>query len=101
MRLWDLETDEELKTVDHHSKLRDVAFSLDGGRAVSCTDEAVRVWALPSVRPSSEVPTVVEVAQFLGHDGIIHVAVVSRDGHRVLTGGWPNTLRLWSLETHR
>jgi WD40 repeat protein len=99
MRLWDLETDEELKRVDHESELLDVAFSPDGRRAISCTDGAVRVWGLPPGRPHDEQPAAVEVAQFLGHEGIVHSVVISRDGRRVLTGGSPDTMRLWNLDT--
>ena len=99
MRLWDLETDEELKRVDHESELLDVAFSPDGRRAISCTVGAIRVWRLPPGRPHDEQPAVVEVAQFLGHDGIVHSVVISRDGRRVLTGGLPDTMRLWNLDT--
>ena len=51
--------------------------------------------------PLGEQPPVVEVAQFLGDAGILNTAVVSPDGRRVLTGGWPRTLWLWEIETGR
>jgi WD40 repeat protein/serine/threonine protein kinase/Tfp pilus assembly protein PilF len=99
MRLWDLETDEELMRENHQKALSHVAFSPDGRHAVSSTDESVRVWVLPPGRRAGEQPPVVEVAQLLGHDGILQTAVVSPDGRRVLTCGWPKTIRLWDRET--
>ncbi len=59
------------------------------------------VWALPSSRPLGEQPPVVEVAQFLGPEGILNCAVVCPDGRRILTSGWPRTMRLWDRESGR
>ncbi len=99
MQLWDLTTGEELVRMDHKSVVLHVAFSGDEGKAVSSTDESVRVWALPPSRVAGEQNTVLEVAQFPRQETIISNVVVSRDGRRVLTVKWPNTIRLWDRET--
>jgi len=98
MRLWDLVTGDELVREDHKRAVRHVAFSSDDCQALSSTDESVHVWALPPGRAAGEQPPVVEVAEFPRHGGI-HLSVdVSRDGRWVLTGDWPNSVRLWDRE---
>ena len=99
MLLRDLKTGEELIREELRGAVLHVAFSKDDRQTVSSTDQSVRVWALPAGRRSGEQPPVIEVAQFLGHEGILNTVVVSPDGRRVLASGWPNTIRLWDRET--
>jgi WD40 repeat protein/serine/threonine protein kinase/Tfp pilus assembly protein PilF len=99
VQLSDVETGEELMHVYCKSAVLHVAFSADESKAVVSMDEGVRVWALPSFRGAAEQNTVVELAQIPGREHIINGLVVSRDGLQVLTSGWPNTIRLWDLET--
>lgn len=99
MLLRDLETGEELLREKNNRPVLHLAFSLDDRLAISSTEDSVRVWALPAGRPPGESPSVVEVAQFINPEGILNNVVVSGDGRRVLTGGWPNTIRLWNRET--
>ena len=116
IRLWDLETDEEIIREQYKQAVLHVAFSPESRQAVSSTepsisvgqrsahasrDPSVQVWALPPGRRPGEFSPVVEVAQFIGPHGIINTAVVSPDGQRLLTAGWPNTIRLWNRETIR
>jgi superkiller protein 3 len=101
MQLWDLETGEELVRKDLHRAVLHVAFSPDQRLAVASTDESVRVWALPPHRSPGEQPPVVEVAEFPKSGGIHGSVVVSPDGRWLLTGDWPNSVRLWDRETQR
>ena len=41
----------------------------------------------------------VEARTVPGQETIINSVVVSPDGRRLLTVGWPNTIRLWDRET--
>ncbi len=99
MQLCDLETGEQLLTKYHEKAVLHVAFSSDGRRAVSCTNDNVRVWELPPVRGVGEQTPVVEVAQFPGGGGIHKAVVVSPDGRWVLSGGWSHPMTLWDRET--
>ena len=102
VRLWDVESGEELERFEGHTGgVGAVAFAPDGRRAVSGSfDKTVRVWALPPGRPPGVEPPLMEVAHFLGHDGSIHAVVaVSPDGRRLLSGSNDKTLILWDRET--
>jgi WD40 repeat protein/serine/threonine protein kinase len=105
--LWDLETGEELRRIEHGSETPHVGFSPDGRRAVSSANQTVRVWTLPPGRLADERPTVVEIGQFLGHQGTISnevslsVAAVSPNGRWLLAGGWYIAPIIWDRQTGR
>jgi RNA polymerase sigma factor (sigma-70 family) len=91
VRLWDLETGEEIKRFDGHTeRVYTVAFSPDGKRAVSCSeDETIRLW---------DVEKGEEIKKLEGHTGQVFVATFSPDGKRVISGGEDKTVRLWDVE---
>jgi WD40 repeat protein len=100
--LWDLDTGELLGMLEGNTAgLHAVAFSPDGRRAASASfDKTVRVWALPLGRAPDVQPPMVEVAQFLGHQGgIDSKTAVSPDGHRILSGSSDKTMILWDQAT--
>jgi WD40 repeat protein/serine/threonine protein kinase len=102
MRLWDLETGDQLIREVHTRPVRHVSFSSDDRQAISVTDESIRVWSLPLGRAAVDKPPVVEIAEFLPRVGYeIHrtVVVSPLDGRLILTGGWPNSVRFWNRET--
>jgi WD40 repeat protein/serine/threonine protein kinase len=124
--LWDLETDEEWKRVEHRGAVRYVTIAPDGRSAVSSTDAGMWVWELPPGRPPREEPPLVETAQFLDPEagsgfpipGPLHLkagvpefidhevrsayrtgaAVVSRDGQRILAESGSG-INLWDRAT--
>jgi NB-ARC domain/APAF-1 helical domain/WD domain, G-beta repeat len=119
LRLWDLETGEELRRFEGHkfhpslhsfllNSVKAVAIQSDGRRALSCSDDGrigrpatvftLRLW---------DLETGAELRQWRSEDSFKAVALLST-GKRALTGsdhgrfGRPATvftLRLWDLET--
>ena len=100
--LWDVTTGEVLRvygpddpateTVEGHSeRVREVAFTPDGKRAVSASyDGTLILW---------DVATGEVLRVFEGHEGKVASVAVSADGRYVLSGGQDQTARLWDLET--
>ena len=107
MFLWDLELDEESTRANHAAPVRNVVFSADGRHVVSSAGAAVRVWALPPNRQPGEEPWLVEDAQLISYEAgpsyrpISAVAVISKDGRRVLSGGPGPSMTLWDRTTRR
>lgn len=92
IRLWDVSTGRELRRFEgHRDEVYAVAFSSDGRRALSGSDDStVRLW---------EVDTGKQVLRLEKHqDGVLSVAM-SPDNRRALSSSRDTTLRLWDLET--
>ncbi len=98
--LWDLDTGEELIRAPHNKNVVDVRFSPDGTHAVSADGAFVRVWELPPGRQPDEKPPLVEVAHYLGEQrNAAESVVVTRDGGRIVTCGWPERVRVFNRAT--
>jgi WD40 repeat protein/tRNA A-37 threonylcarbamoyl transferase component Bud32 len=103
VQLWDLRDGPDgqaLHTWPHGEAVKALAFSGDGGRLLTQTDWAVRVW---------DVATGLPAGPPLAHPNRLTAAALSRDGKWVLTGaGDPQilpdnakegTARLWQTDT--
>ena len=75
----------------HEGRLREAAFSPDGTRIVTASDDrTARVWNAAT----GEV-----IAVLKGHNKIVWSAAFDRGGARVITGSEDKTARIWNAET--
>jgi WD40 repeat protein len=74
--------------VGHTAGVSSVAFSPDGQRIVSGSDDkSVRVWDAATGQPLGDPLT--------GHTGTVSSVAFSPDGHRIASGSKDKTVRLW------
>jgi WD40 repeat protein len=90
--LWDATTGAALGVLrGHRSAVEAVAFSRDGRRLVSGSDDqTVRIWD----NTDGWQP-------MLGHDDVVGVAAFSDDGRRIRSGSRDGTARVWDAATAR
>ena len=82
-------TGKELRRAEHPDQVYGVAFSRDGRRALSASNDAtVRLW---------DVKTAKELHCFAGHRGRVWGVAFSPDGRSALSCGEDCTIRLWRL----
>jgi WD40 repeat protein len=71
-------------------RINSAAFSMDGKRAVTASDDGTaRIWDLSGARPSAVV--------LEGHDGPLLSAAFNSDGKRVVTASDDGTARVWRV----
>jgi WD40 repeat protein len=92
LKVWDLESGREVRTLAGHSYfVYGVAVSPDGRRAVSASgDKTLKVWDLESGR---------EVRTLAWHAADVNAVAVTADGRRVVSASWDKTLKVWDLES--
>lgn len=92
VRLWDLQSGKELKTLrGHTAEVASVAFSPRSNHAVSAgKDMTIRLWDLNT----GEV-----LRRFEGHTGQIHSVAFSANGEQILSAAYDKTIRLWDANT--
>jgi WD40 repeat protein len=75
----------------HKLPIRSVAFSPDGKRALSASDDwTVRLWDLESGK---------EIRILQGHTSRVWSVAFSRDGHKAVSASWDQSVRLWDVDT--
>ncbi len=92
LKVWDLETGDELRTlVGHSGWVTGVALSADGRRAVSASrDKTIKVW---------DLETGDELRTLAGHSNAVNGVALSADGRRAVSASWDKTLKVWDIET--
>jgi Tol biopolymer transport system component len=77
--------------LQHQSAVNAAAFSPDGRRVVTASDDkTARVWEADTGKP---------VGAPLKHRNAVWSAAFSPDGRRVVTASWDNTARVWEADT--
>lgn len=90
LRLWNLETGEELARFDVGGSTEDVRFLPDGKRVVLATGKGVFLWDLDAGAM---------IHDFSGYREWVTSVALSGDGRRVVTGGHDRAVRLWDVES--
>ncbi|CCA71170.1 hypothetical protein PIIN_05106 [Serendipita indica DSM 11827] len=76
----------------HEESVSGVAFSPDGSRIASCSeDHTIRLWDVDTGEPMGN--------PFRGHSGSVWAVAFSPDGSRVASGSADKTIRLWDANT--
>ena len=89
-------TGRELRRFDHPSGVNACAYSPDGSRLLSASNDGkLREWDLARPEPQPEPQC------FDGHSGGVTACAYSPDGSRVLSGSNDSTLREWDRATRR
>ncbi len=92
LKLWDLEAEASLRTLEgHSSSVHALTALLDRPRVLSTSrDATVKLW---------DLETGVCLQTFEGHSSAVSVVKFLPNGHRAISGSWDHTLKLWDLET--
>jgi WD40 repeat protein/tRNA A-37 threonylcarbamoyl transferase component Bud32 len=89
---WWTRSHSELLTLEGHAgRIRSIAFSPDGKRIVSGSDDStLKVW---------DTATGQETMTLKGHTGLIRSVAFSPDGKSIASGSFDSTLKVWDAAT--
>jgi len=85
-RVWNVDSSNEITRLPGKHRMWSAAFSLDGKRVVTTSDEDAIIWNVDSGK---------DAAHLVGHSELITSAAFSDDGVRVVTTSRDSTARIW------
>lgn len=92
LRLWDTETNQQIKTFGAKGGLTSINLSAnDQWAAAGCWDRAVNLWNTDT--NSIQKP----FAGLFGHTKSIYAVAFSCDSTKLLSGSLDNTIKIWDL----
>jgi WD40 repeat protein len=93
LRVWDVQSGRELRTLQGHSKVKGVAVNANGSVAISAfNDKTLGVWNMDSGR---------QLRTLEGHFSRVTGVAVSADGRIAVSASEDRTLRLWDVDGGR
>jgi len=92
IRVWDIDTGEEINRLKHTDYINSVAITPDGTKLVSGSGYEIQIW---------NIDTGVEINNLEGHTGHINSIVITPDGRKVISGSTDDTIRVWEIHTGR
>ncbi len=92
LKVWDMETGEELQSLQGHTDLvRGVVVMPNGRRAISASsDKTLKVW---------DLETGEELQTLQGHNDWVYAVAVTPDGSHAISASADKTLKVWDMET--
>ena len=92
VRIWDIETGQEIRTLQGHTNTVDsVKFTLDGDFLLSASwDGTIKRW---------DVVTGQMLHTYEGHDGIVYMLDLMPNGKQFISASADKTLKLWDIQS--
>ncbi len=100
--LWDVASGEELRRLEHGSKVESLAFSASGDYvAIAGNDEVARVWKIGAGDGDGESEAEGEQPVIVAHDSEINQLAFSPRGPYLATASDDNSARVWATDDGR
>lgn len=87
VKLWNIETRQQVAELRHGALIYDAAFSPDGTRlSTACDDNTIRLW---------DLKTYEQVAVLRQHSSYVHAVDFSPDGMQLISCSGDHSIRIW------